>query len=64
MFNPIPQSLELIRTGKLRALAVTTAKRVEALPDVPAVGEFVPGYEAAGWYGLGVPKEHTRRGRQ
>jgi tripartite-type tricarboxylate transporter receptor subunit TctC len=56
VFNPIPQSLELIRTGKLRALAVTTAKRVEALPDIPAVGEFVPGYEAAGWYGLGVPR--------
>jgi tripartite-type tricarboxylate transporter receptor subunit TctC len=56
VFNPIPQSLELIRTGKLRALAVTTAKRLEALPDIPAVGEFVPGYEAAGWYGLGVPK--------
>jgi tripartite-type tricarboxylate transporter receptor subunit TctC len=56
VFNPIPQSLELIRTGKLRALAVTTAKRLEALPDVPAVGEFVPGYEAVGWYGLGAPK--------
>ena len=56
VFNPIPQSLELIRTGKLRALAVTTAKRLEALPDIPAVGEFVPGYEAAGWYGLGVPR--------
>jgi tripartite-type tricarboxylate transporter receptor subunit TctC len=56
VFNPIPQSLELIRTGKLRALAVTTAKRVEALPEIPAVGEFVPGYEAAGWYGLGVPR--------
>ena len=56
VFSPIPQSLELIRTGKLRALAVTTAKRVEALPDIPAVGEFVPGYEAAGWYGLGVPR--------
>jgi tripartite-type tricarboxylate transporter receptor subunit TctC len=56
VFNPIPQSLELIRTGKLRALAVTTAKRLEALPDLPAVGEFVAGYEAAGWYGLGVPK--------
>jgi tripartite-type tricarboxylate transporter receptor subunit TctC len=55
VFNPIPQVLELIRTGKLRALAVTTAKRLEALPDIPAVGEFVPGYEAAGWYGLGAP---------
>ena len=55
-FNPIPQALELIRTGKLRALAVTPAQRVEALPNVPAVGEFVPGYEAAGWYGLGLPR--------
>jgi tripartite-type tricarboxylate transporter receptor subunit TctC len=55
VFNPIAQVLELIRTGKLRALAVTTAKRLEALPDIPAVGEFVPGYEAAGWYGLGAP---------
>jgi tripartite-type tricarboxylate transporter receptor subunit TctC len=42
--------------GKLRALAVTTAKRVDALPDIPTVGEFVPGYEAFGWYGLGVPR--------
>jgi tripartite-type tricarboxylate transporter receptor subunit TctC len=56
VFNPIPQSLELIRSGKLRALAVTTAQRLEVLPDLPAVGEFVAGYEAAGWYGLGVPK--------
>src|SRR5207248_1643488 len=55
-FNPIPQALELVRTGKLRGLGVTPAKRVEALPDVPAIGEFVPGYEAVGWYGLGVPR--------
>jgi tripartite-type tricarboxylate transporter receptor subunit TctC len=55
-FNPIPQSLELIQTAKLRALAVTTAERLEVLPDVPTVGEFVPGYEAIGWYGLGAPK--------
>ena len=55
-FNPIPQSLELIRTGKLRALAVTPAKRLEALPDVPTLGEFLPGYEAIGWYGVGAPK--------
>ena len=57
VFSPIPQALELIRTGKLRALAATTAKRLEALPDVPAVDEFVPGYEAIGWYGLGAPKD-------
>ena len=55
-FVPIAQSIELIRTGKLRALATTTAKRLEALPDVPTVGEFLPGYEAFGWYGLGVPR--------
>jgi tripartite-type tricarboxylate transporter receptor subunit TctC len=55
-FSPIAQVLELIRNGKLRALAVTTANRLAALPDVPAVGEFLPGYEAFGWYGLGVPR--------
>jgi len=55
-FNPIPQSLELIRTGKLRALAVTTATRSEMLPDVPTVGQFVPGYEASTWSGVGAPK--------
>jgi len=56
MFNPIPQSIEYIRAGKLRALGVTTAKRVEALPGVPAVGDFVTGYEANGWLGIGAPK--------
>jgi tripartite-type tricarboxylate transporter receptor subunit TctC len=56
LIAPIPQALELIRTGKLRALAVTTAKRLAALPEVPTVGEFVPGYEAIGWYGFGMPK--------
>ena len=54
-FSPIASALEYIRTGKLRALAVTTATRQEALPDVPAVAEFAPGYEATGWYGLGAP---------
>ena len=56
VFSPIPQALELIRTGQLRALAATTPQRLASLPDVPAVNEFVPGYEAAGWYGLGAPK--------
>jgi tripartite-type tricarboxylate transporter receptor subunit TctC len=44
-------------SGALRALAVTTAKRSEALPEVPTVGEFLPGYEASNWYGVGVPKK-------
>ena len=52
----MPASIEYIRAGKLRALAVTTATRSEALPDIPTVGEFVPGYEASGWYGVGAPK--------
>ena len=56
-FNPIAQALELIRNGKLRALAVTPAKRAAALPDVPALGEFLPGYDAFGWYGLGMPSQ-------
>jgi tripartite-type tricarboxylate transporter receptor subunit TctC len=55
-FNPIAQALELIRNGKLRALAVTYATRAAALPDVPTVGEFLPGYDAFGWYGLGAPR--------
>jgi tripartite-type tricarboxylate transporter receptor subunit TctC len=55
-FASMPSSVGYIRTGKLRGLAVTTATRSEALPDVPTVGEFVPGYEASGWYGIGAPK--------
>jgi tripartite-type tricarboxylate transporter receptor subunit TctC len=56
MFDALPNSLELIRNGKLRALAVTTAVRTPVLPDVPAVGESVPGYEASLWNGLGAPR--------
>jgi tripartite-type tricarboxylate transporter receptor subunit TctC len=56
VFNPIAQGLELIKAGKLPALAVTTPKRAAALPDVPTIGEFIPGYEAFGWYGLGAPR--------
>ena len=55
VFSPIPASIEYIRTGKLRALAVTTATRSEALPDIPIVSEFVPGYEAILWDGIGSP---------
>ena len=55
MFDTLPSSIEFIRTGKLRALAVTTGTRTLALPAVPAMGEFLPGYEASGWQGLGVP---------
>jgi tripartite-type tricarboxylate transporter receptor subunit TctC len=55
-FGPIATLIEYIRTGKLRALAVTTAMRSNALPDIPTVGEFVPGYEASGWLGIGAPK--------
>ena len=55
-FTPMSAAIEYIRTGKLRALAVTTANRSEALPDVPTVSEFVPGYEASQWYGIGAPK--------
>jgi len=56
MFAPTPPSIEHIRSGKLRALAVTTATRLDVLPDIPTVGEFVPGYEASNWYGVGIPK--------
>jgi tripartite-type tricarboxylate transporter receptor subunit TctC len=55
MFEPIGSSLEYIRAGKVRALAVTFATRTEVLPDIPAVSEFVPGYEASGWQGIGAP---------
>jgi tripartite-type tricarboxylate transporter receptor subunit TctC len=56
MFDPLGSSIEYIRAGRLRALAVTTATRAEALPDVPTVGDFVPGYEASLWQGIGAPK--------
>jgi tripartite-type tricarboxylate transporter receptor subunit TctC len=56
LFDTIPTSIEQIRTGRLRALAVTTAIRSAALPDVPAIGEFVQGYEASSYQGIGAPK--------
>jgi tripartite-type tricarboxylate transporter receptor subunit TctC len=56
MFDSVVSSIEHIRMGKLRPLAVTTAKRLETLPHLPTIGEFVPGYEASAWQGLGAPK--------
>ena len=68
MFPGTVASIEYIRAGRLRALAVTTATRSEALPDIPTVAEFVPGYEASQWFGVGAPKgtpaEIVRRGDQ
>jgi len=56
MFSPLPESIEAIKAGKVRALAVTTATRSGALPEVPAVAESVPGFEASTWQGIGAPK--------
>jgi tripartite-type tricarboxylate transporter receptor subunit TctC len=56
VFNPLPESMEYIKAGKLRPLAVTSATRSEMLPDVPSVGDFVPGYEALAVQGIGAPK--------
>jgi tripartite-type tricarboxylate transporter receptor subunit TctC len=55
MFGVVPSSLAYIKSGQLRALAVTSSKRLEVLPDVPAMDEFLPGYEASGWYGIAAP---------
>jgi tripartite-type tricarboxylate transporter receptor subunit TctC len=55
-FGTTASSLEYVRAGKLRALAVTIERRLDALPDIPAVAEFVPGYEASGWFGVGAPR--------
>jgi tripartite-type tricarboxylate transporter receptor subunit TctC len=56
LIDPIPASIGYLRAGKLRALAVTTTTRSDVLPDVPTVGEFIPGYEASAWYGIGAPR--------
>ncbi|HLH95094.1 MAG TPA: tripartite tricarboxylate transporter substrate binding protein [Xanthobacteraceae bacterium] len=57
MFDNIPTSIGYIRAGKLRALAVTGATRSALLPDLPTVGDYVPGYEASAWYGIGAPRD-------
>jgi tripartite-type tricarboxylate transporter receptor subunit TctC len=57
VINPIPQAVEFVKAGKVRGLAVTTQGRLAALPDLPTVNQFVPGYEAIGWYGIGAPKK-------
>ena len=57
MFDTIPQAIDYIRDGKLRALAVTTATRSEVLPNVPAMSDFVPGFQAGSWWGLAAPKD-------
>jgi tripartite-type tricarboxylate transporter receptor subunit TctC len=56
MFDPVVSSITHIRAGRLRPLAVTTSTRSEVLPDVPTVGDFVPGYEASIWFGVGAPR--------
>jgi tripartite-type tricarboxylate transporter receptor subunit TctC len=56
VFDTTLASIEYIRAGRLRPLAVTTATRLEALPEIPTVNDFLPGYEASGWYGVGAPK--------
>ena len=61
LFATSPASMEYVKAGKLRALAVTTSVRAEALPDLPTVGDFVPGYEASAWYGVGAPQQYPRR---
>jgi tripartite-type tricarboxylate transporter receptor subunit TctC len=55
IFSPVSESIEHIKAGKLRALGVTTTARLDVLPDVPAVADFVPGYEASGFAGIGAP---------
>ena len=59
LFATMSSSIEYVRAGKLRALAVTTATRSSVLPDIPTVAEFVPGYESSFWTGVGAPKKHA-----
>jgi tripartite-type tricarboxylate transporter receptor subunit TctC len=57
MFPDMPSSIEYIKAGKLHALGITAATRDETLPEIPTIGDFVPGYEASGWFGIGAPKD-------
>jgi tripartite-type tricarboxylate transporter receptor subunit TctC len=57
LFDTLPTSVEHIRAGRVRALAVSSAARSEAIPEIPPLGDFVPGYEASGWYGIGAAKQ-------
>jgi len=59
-FSTTPSCIEHIRAGRVRGLAVTTANRLDAVPDLPAIGEFIKGYEATAWYGVGAPRETPR----
>src|SRR5262249_19209634 len=56
-FSPVTASIQYIRAGTLRALAVTTASRVDAVPDIPTMADFIPAFEASGWVGVGAPKK-------
>jgi tripartite-type tricarboxylate transporter receptor subunit TctC len=56
MFDPVITAIAPVKAGKVRALGVTTATRIDQLPNVPAIAEFVPGYVATGWQGIGAPK--------
>ena len=56
MFGTTPASIDFIRAGKLRPLAVTTAARWDGLPDIPTISDFVPGYDASGWFGVCAPR--------
>jgi len=56
LFASLPSAIEFIKAGKLRAIAMTSAKRSDALPELPTIGEYVQGYEMSAWFGVGVPK--------
>ena len=60
MFDNLPSSVRHIKSGKLRALAVTSAEREPSMPQLPTIGETVPGYEATAWFGIGMPKGTPR----